>query len=96
MRRAKSARRVAVPLHCPRRTARGASHLTLVFGIEQSGLPLALFVHGSPWTQGSRGYNPAAQFFTNRGSAVLQHRLPAIECCHAPTSPAAVLTMTLM
>ncbi|PSM37467.1 S9 family peptidase [Streptomyces dioscori] len=47
-------------------------HLTLPVGVEPSGLPLVLFVHGGPWSRDSWGYHPAAQLFANRGCAVLQ------------------------
>ena len=47
-------------------------YLTLPVGLKPSRLPLVLFVHGGPWARDSWGYNSAAQFFANRGYAVLQ------------------------
>jgi dienelactone hydrolase len=47
-------------------------YLTLPVGSKPSRLPLVLFVHGGPWARDSWGYNSAAQFFANRGYAVLQ------------------------
>ena len=47
-------------------------YLTLPVGSKPSKLPLVLFVHGGPWARDSWGYNSAAQFFANRGYAVLQ------------------------
>lgn len=55
--------RDGLPLH---------SYLTLPVGIQPARLPLVLSVHGGPWTRDSWGYNPAAQFFANRGYGVLQ------------------------
>ena len=46
--------------------------LTLPVGVEPAGLPLVLFVHGGPWCHDFWTYNPIAQFFANRGYAVLQ------------------------
>ena len=34
--------------------------------------PMVLLVHGGPWARDSWGYNSAAQWFANRGYAVLQ------------------------
>mmetsp|Transcript_63179 Transcript_63179/g.147163 ORF Transcript_63179/g.147163 Transcript_63179/m.147163 type:complete len:380 (+) Transcript_63179:110-1249(+) len=34
--------------------------------------PMVLFVHGGPWARDRWGYNPVAQWFANRGYAVLQ------------------------
>jgi dipeptidyl aminopeptidase/acylaminoacyl peptidase len=34
--------------------------------------PLVLLVHGGPWARDTWGYNPTAQWFANRGYAVLQ------------------------
>jgi len=47
-------------------------YLTLPAGVKAQGLPLVLFVHGGPWARDSWGFNSAAQFFANRGYAVLQ------------------------
>ncbi|HVT63525.1 MAG TPA: alpha/beta fold hydrolase [Mycobacteriales bacterium] len=46
--------------------------LTLPVGVEPSGLPLVLYVHGGPWFHDSWMFNRIAQFFANRGYAVLQ------------------------
>jgi dipeptidyl aminopeptidase/acylaminoacyl peptidase len=46
--------------------------LTLPVGVEAKALPLVLFVHGGPWCNDFWTYNPIAQFFANRGYAVLQ------------------------
>lgn len=55
--------RDGLPLH---------AFLTLPIGVEPSGLPLILNVHGGPWWHDSWGYNPEVQFLANRGYAVLQ------------------------
>ena len=34
--------------------------------------PTVLYVHGGPWSRDTWGYDPTAQFFANRGYAVLQ------------------------
>lgn len=34
--------------------------------------PMILFVHGGPWARDNWGFNPSAQWFANRGYAVLQ------------------------
>jgi dipeptidyl aminopeptidase/acylaminoacyl peptidase len=47
-------------------------YLTLPVGVKPSGLPLVLFVHGGPWARDNWGYNPYAQWLSNRGYAVLQ------------------------
>jgi dipeptidyl aminopeptidase/acylaminoacyl peptidase len=47
-------------------------YLTLPVGVKPSGLPLVLFVHGGPWARDSWGYNPYAQWLSNRGYAVMQ------------------------
>ncbi|MEB3965051.1 S9 family peptidase [Streptomyces kunmingensis] len=47
-------------------------HLTLPVGVEPAGLPTVLLVHGGPWHRDSWGFDPSAQFFANRGYAVLQ------------------------
>lgn len=47
-------------------------HLTLPVGIEPSGLPTVLLVHGGPWHRDSWGYDPEVQLLANRGYAVLQ------------------------
>jgi dipeptidyl aminopeptidase/acylaminoacyl peptidase len=48
------------------------SFLTLPKGVEPSGLPLVLLVHGGPWFRDRWGYNPRVQLLANRGYAVLQ------------------------
>jgi dipeptidyl aminopeptidase/acylaminoacyl peptidase len=41
-------------------------------GLPAKNLPLIVFPHGGPWGRDSFGYNPSAQFLSNRGYAVLQ------------------------
>ncbi|MGY0059172.1 alpha/beta fold hydrolase [Streptomyces sp. LZ34] len=48
------------------------SYLTLPVGVEPTGLPLVLMVHGGPWTRDGWGFHPVAQLLANRGYAVLQ------------------------
>ena len=48
------------------------SYLTLPVGVPPKNLPMVLFVHGGPWGRDSWGYNSYAQWFANRGYAVLQ------------------------
>ncbi len=48
------------------------SYLTLPVGVEPTGLPTVLYVHGGPWARDSWGWEPTAQFLANRGYAVLQ------------------------
>jgi dipeptidyl aminopeptidase/acylaminoacyl peptidase len=51
------------------------AYLTLPVGAEPKNLPLVDFVHGGPWTQdtwGTEGDNYFAQWYANRGYAVLQ------------------------
>jgi len=55
--------RDGLPLH---------SYLTLPLGVEPSGLPLVLLVHGGPWFRDRWGYNARVQVLANRGYAVLQ------------------------
>ena len=47
------------------------AYLTLPKGVEAKNLPVIIFPHGGPWGRDSWGYNPFAQFFANRGYAVL-------------------------
>lgn len=47
------------------------AYLTLPKGLEPKGLPTLLIPHGGPWARDVWGYNPLAQFFANRGYAVL-------------------------
>ncbi|SDT15633.1 alpha/beta fold hydrolase [Jiangella sp. DSM 45060] len=55
--------RDGLPLH---------AFLTLPVGVEPTGLPLILKVHGGPWCHDSWGFDPQIQFLANRGYAVLQ------------------------
>jgi dipeptidyl aminopeptidase/acylaminoacyl peptidase len=48
------------------------SYLTLPVGVAPKKLPMVLFVHGGPWGRDSWGYSSYAQWFANRGYAVLQ------------------------
>ncbi|MFD3683787.1 S9 family peptidase [Nocardiopsis sp. NPDC058631] len=48
------------------------SYLTLPVGVEPTGLPLVLLVHGGPWFRDAWGFDPAVQLLANRGYAVLQ------------------------
>jgi dipeptidyl aminopeptidase/acylaminoacyl peptidase len=48
------------------------SYLTLPVGVPARGLPMVLFVHGGPWGRDTWGYSSYAQWFANRGYAVLQ------------------------
>lgn len=50
-------------------------HGYLTLPAEETGrrpLPTILYVHGGPWVRDSWGFNPAAQWLSNRGYAVLQ------------------------
>jgi dipeptidyl aminopeptidase/acylaminoacyl peptidase len=47
------------------------AYLTLPKGVEPKNLPLLVVPHGGPWARDGWGYNPLAQFFANRGYAVL-------------------------
>jgi dipeptidyl aminopeptidase/acylaminoacyl peptidase len=47
-------------------------YLTLPYGKEAKNLPLLVMPHGGPWARDYWGYNGTAQFFANRGLAVLQ------------------------
>jgi acetyl esterase/lipase len=47
------------------------AYLTLPKGVPAKGLPVLLIPHGGPWARDNWGYNPLAQFFANRGYAVL-------------------------
>ncbi len=48
------------------------SYLTLPPGVDSTGLPLVMFVHGGPWARDNYGYDPISQLLANRGFAVLQ------------------------
>ena len=48
------------------------AYLTLPKGVPSENLPVIIFPHGGPWGRDSWGYSPVAQFFANRGYAVLQ------------------------
>ena len=47
------------------------AYLTLPKGIPAKNLPALIIPHGGPWGRDHWGYNPLAQFFANRGYAVL-------------------------
>jgi dipeptidyl aminopeptidase/acylaminoacyl peptidase len=47
------------------------AYLTLPKGIPEKGLPTLVVPHGGPWARDDWGYNALAQFFANRGYAVL-------------------------
>jgi len=47
------------------------AYLTLPKGVPGKNLPTIIFPHGGPWGRDVWGYNPYAQFFANRGYAVL-------------------------
>jgi dipeptidyl aminopeptidase/acylaminoacyl peptidase len=47
------------------------AYLTLPKGVPAKNLPTLMFPHGGPWGRDNWGYNPLAQFFANRGYAVL-------------------------
>jgi dipeptidyl aminopeptidase/acylaminoacyl peptidase len=47
------------------------AYLTLPKGIPARSLPLLVVPHGGPWARDVFGYNAMAQFFANRGYAVL-------------------------
>jgi dipeptidyl aminopeptidase/acylaminoacyl peptidase len=48
------------------------SYLTLPVGVEPSGLPMVLLVHGGPWARDWWRFDPEVQLLANRGYAVLQ------------------------
>ena len=48
------------------------AYLTLPNGVPVKSLPLLIVPHGGPWARSNWGYNSFAQFFANRGYAVLQ------------------------
>ncbi|HXB72037.1 MAG TPA: alpha/beta fold hydrolase [Candidatus Acidoferrales bacterium] len=47
------------------------AYLTLPKGVPAKGLPTLVIPHGGPWARDGWGYNGMAQFFANRGYAVL-------------------------
>ncbi len=47
------------------------AYLTLPKGVAAKNLPVIIFPHGGPWGRDFWGYNGFAQFFANRGYAVL-------------------------
>lgn len=47
------------------------AYLTLPKGVPAKNLPTVIFPHGGPWSRDIWGYNGYAQFFANRGYAVL-------------------------
>ena len=47
------------------------AYLMLPKGVEGKNLPALILPHGGPWGRDHWGYNPLAQFFANRGYAVL-------------------------
>jgi dipeptidyl aminopeptidase/acylaminoacyl peptidase len=47
-------------------------YLTLPLGVPAQGRSMVLLVHGGPWTRDAWGFNSSAQWFANRGYAVLQ------------------------
>ena len=48
------------------------AYLTLPKGVAAKNLPLIVFPHGGPWARDTWGYETFAQFWANRGYAVLQ------------------------
>jgi dipeptidyl aminopeptidase/acylaminoacyl peptidase len=48
------------------------AYLTLPKGVEPKDLPLIVLPHDGPWARDTWGFSDAAQFFANRGYAVLQ------------------------
>ncbi|MEO1714131.1 MAG: S9 family peptidase, partial [Bacteroidota bacterium] len=48
------------------------AYLTLPKGVEPKNLPVVMIIHGGPWARDNWGYNSYAQFWANRGYAVLQ------------------------
>ena len=48
------------------------AYLTLPTGVAHEDLPVVVYPHGGPWSRDTWGYDGYAQFFANRGYAVLQ------------------------
>jgi dipeptidyl aminopeptidase/acylaminoacyl peptidase len=73
--REKLAREALVPMQAIRYTSSDGleipAYLTLPKGSSRKGLPTLVVPHGGPWSRDIWGYNPLAQFFANRGYAVL-------------------------
>jgi len=53
------------------------AYLTLPKGVPAKNLPTVIFPHGGPWGRDIWGYNGYAQFFANRGYAVLSPNFSA-------------------
>ncbi len=47
-------------------------YLTFPPGVDRSGLPTVLLVHGGPWARDAWGYDPQAQWLANRGYLCIQ------------------------
>jgi dipeptidyl aminopeptidase/acylaminoacyl peptidase len=47
------------------------AYLTIPKGVTAKGMPTLVVPHGGPWARDTWGFNPMAQFFANRGYAVL-------------------------
>lgn len=47
-------------------------YMTYPANYQDGKVPLVVYVHGGPWLRDSWGYDPVAQWFANRGYAVLQ------------------------
>jgi dipeptidyl aminopeptidase/acylaminoacyl peptidase len=73
--REKLPREALAPMECIRYPSSDGleipAYLTLPKGLPPQGLPLLVVVHGGPWARDEWGYHPLAQFFANRGYAVL-------------------------
>ena len=47
------------------------AYITYPKGLPEKGLPMIVIPHGGPWGRDMWGFNPLAQFFANRGYAVM-------------------------
>lgn len=47
-------------------------YLTVPLGVERSGLPAVIHVHGGPWARDTWGFDPEAQWLANRGYVGVQ------------------------